>query len=544
MRRRGLGSGGRVATAESDRVDSPVIPWSVTVPQPDHGHTMTTADSAGPAIALPVGDAAPNPVSKAVRWSYSALIADLGALAVAALVSLGVNEWRSGPQIPHVWTIALFVLTPALVAAHGGYSPSPQLDLVDRLRQALGRLLFAGLFVIAAWAMTTHGPVSTESAVVTWAIFAVALAGVRIALHAHASARRRHTALRPTLIVGAGRVGSAISRRLLDHPEYGLVPVGYLDDDPLIPGGDGVPVLGKVRDLEPVVQRYEVRQVIITFSRASHEQLLMLTERAVALGLDISLVPRLYQKTTQRVTVRHIGGMPLLDLRFIDPEGLEFRIKYALDKVGATFALVLMSPILAVSMAAVWMTMGRPVLFRQTRVGRDGKEFEMLKLRTMIAPNGHEAIDLPADMAPGGIEGAVDRTTRVGRLLRRLSIDELPQLVNVLTGEMSLVGPRPERPEFVRLFNSNVDGYGRRHRVKAGITGWAQVHGLRGRTSISDRAEWDNYYIDNFSLWLDAKIVVLTACELVVAVLSPTRNSFVGRRVRHDGLIQSDRNRA
>jgi lipopolysaccharide/colanic/teichoic acid biosynthesis glycosyltransferase len=164
---------------------------------------------------------------------------------------------------------------------------------------------------------------------------------------------------------------------------------------------------------------------------------------------------------------------------------------------------------------AILATLGRPLFFRQARVGRDGRTFDMLKFRTMtesaVTPSVHE---LPPDTAPGGVEGS-DRRTRLGTILRRSSIDELPQLLNVLKGEMSLIGPRPERPEFVGLFEESVYRYSERHRVKSGITGWAQVHGLRGKTSLSDRVEWDNYYIENWSLWLDLKVLLLTALAVI-----------------------------
>ena len=150
------------------------------------------------------------------------------------------------------------------------------------------------------------------------------------------------------------------------------------------------------------------------------------------------------------------------------------------------------------------------MFFRQPRVGRDGNEFEMLKFRSMRASAEPLVVpDLPHDTAPGGIEGD-DRRTRFGTFLRRTSLDELPQLLTVLKGDMSLIGPRPERPDFVRLFEDNVYRYGDRHRVKSGITGWAQVHGLRGKTSLTDRVEWDNFYIENWSLWLDVKILLMT----------------------------------
>jgi lipopolysaccharide/colanic/teichoic acid biosynthesis glycosyltransferase len=154
-------------------------------------------------------------------------------------------------------------------------------------------------------------------------------------------------------------------------------------------------------------------------------------------------------------------------------------------------------------------------MFRQRRVGRDGHEFDLLKFRTMREPDPlGDGFELPEGVAPGGVEGE-DRRTAVGRLLRDLSLDELPQLYNVLRGDMSLVGPRPERPEFVARFVRDVARYEDRHRVKSGITGWAQVHGLRGQTSISDRVEWDNYYIQNWSLRLDVRILALTVAEVL-----------------------------
>ena len=160
--------------------------------------------------------------------------------------------------------------------------------------------------------------------------------------------------------------------------------------------------------------------------------------------------------------------------------------------------------------AAIKVTSAGPVFYRDRRVGVGEREFEMLKFRTMRAPMEPVTLpDLPHDTAPGGVEGD-DRRTRFGTFLRRTSLDELPQLLNVVRGEMSLIGPRPERPDFVRLFERNVHRYGERHRVKSGITGWAQVHGLRGKTSLSDRVEWDNYYIENWSLWLDVKILLMT----------------------------------
>jgi exopolysaccharide biosynthesis polyprenyl glycosylphosphotransferase len=319
--------------------------------------------------------------------------------------------------------------------------------------------------------------------------------------------------LRPTLIVGAGRVGHLLAKRLLDTPEGGLRPIGFLDKDPLEAERNEpslpVPVLGASWDLERVVREHGVEQVVISFSTAPNDVLLRIVRRCEELGVDVAVVPRLYEKVTTRLEVEYVGGLPLLTARSSDPDGWQFAVKYVLDRVLAGLGLLLVLPLVLAAALAVRLSLGSPMLFRQPRVGRDGREFEILKFRTMRDPDAEEPFALDGDLAPGGVEGS-DRRTRVGALLRKSSLDELPQLLNVLRGEMSLVGPRPERPEYVSDFVQRVYRYGDRHRVKSGITGWAQINGLRGKTSISDRAEWDNHYIENFSIWLDLKILLLT----------------------------------
>jgi lipopolysaccharide/colanic/teichoic acid biosynthesis glycosyltransferase len=170
----------------------------------------------------------------------------------------------------------------------------------------------------------------------------------------------------------------------------------------------------------------------------------------------------------------------------------------------------LISPVFLTLVLLVKLSSPGPIFFSQPRVGRDGRVFGCLKFRSMRASDTSDAaFELKTGAAPGGVEG-VDRRTKIGKILRATSLDELPQFINVLRGEMSLVGPRPERPDFVELFEAQIQRYGERHRVRAGVTGWAQVHGLRGQTSIADRAEWDNYYIENWSIALDLKILALT----------------------------------
>jgi exopolysaccharide biosynthesis polyprenyl glycosylphosphotransferase len=281
-------------------------------------------------------------------------------------------------------------------------------------------------------------------------------------------------------------------------------------------------VLGTIDELEQTIARTGVRRVIVAFSAVADSRMSRLVQHCQELGLEVSVVPRMYDTINDRVGYDTVGGLPLLSFDAVDPKGLQFAVKHALDRLLALALLIVFSPVLLIAALAVWLSSPGPALFSQRRVGRDGKVFDFYKFRSMREPE--QALQEPEespldflldpDTAPGGIEGA-DRRTAVGRFLRSSSIDELPQLFNVLRGDMSLVGPRPERAEFVELFREDVVRYGDRHRVKSGITGWAQVHGLRGQTSLAERVEWDNYYIANWSLGLDIKILALTFIALL-----------------------------
>ena len=447
-------------------------------------------------------------------WALARLALDSTMLLTAGVAAAFGSSAASVPAPSIVWSVVFGVLVLGILSSRGMYGARLHYELLEDLRSVVIATSLAGMVVLSARELIAAPDLSAQ-VIRTWAFATAYVMAGRVALHwSRTQAYRHGESVRPTLIIGAGKVGRLAAGRLLQHPELGLRPVGFLDKDPLV-GEDEtlpLPVLGASWDLDRVIAQHKVEQVIITFSRAPHEVLLRLVRRCEELGVNVAFVPRLFEKVTSKLTVEHIGGLPLIAARAVNPKGVQFGIKYAVDRLVAGVVLVLALPVMVPAGLAILATLGRPLFFRQVRVGRDGRTFEMLKFRTMrpVEPELDEhAFDLPPDTAPGGVEGG-DRRTRVGAFLRRTSIDELPQLINVLKGEMSLIGPRPERPEFVGLFEQSVYRYGDRHRVKSGITGWAQVHGLRGKTSLSDRVEWDNYYIENWSLWLDLKVLLLT----------------------------------
>ena len=453
-------------------------------------------------------------------WSVARLVMD------AVLLVLGVGAAHAGAPAAGIstdqggleWAFPPIVLL--TLALGRAYTDRIHTRVIDELVTVVSAASLVAIGLIALAAFVDPGADPAPLLARAWLFGTVYVAGGRLLL---VVTRRRlraaQTIGRPTLIVGAGRIGARVERRLERQPELGLRPVGYLDADPppldMVPER-GAPVLGGPGELERVAHEAGVRHVVLSFGTTPDRQLLPLVRECERLDIQVSLVPRLFESVNVHVSPEHIGGLPLLSLRSVDPRGWRFGVKHAFDRVAAAFLLTLMAPLMAAIAVAVRISSPGPILFRQPRVGRDGRAFELLKFRSMadVADSARrvQLLDLQArlwDRAPGGPEGD-DRRTRLGAFLRRCSLDELPQLINVLRGEMSLVGPRPERPELAERFGLHVERYGERLRVKSGITGWAQVHGLRGQTSLKDRVEWDNYYIENWSLGLDLRILVMT----------------------------------
>jgi exopolysaccharide biosynthesis polyprenyl glycosylphosphotransferase len=304
-----------------------------------------------------------------------------------------------------------------------------------------------------------------------------------------------------TLVVGADAVGADLAQKMADHPEFGLRPVGMTDlTDRARPGDPPV-------DLGSLIVEHRVGTVVLAHYDASAAETMAAAITASRLGCSILVLPRLHELFHDAPDVERLHGYPLVRLATDPTLRPSWLIKRVVDVLAASAALVVLSPVLGLCALAVLVESGRPLIFVQERVGLDGRPIRIFKLRSMRPADEDES------QTRWTIAGDL-RVGPVGRFLRRTSLDELPQLWNIARGDMSVVGPRPERPGFVAEFSATYDGYWARHRMRAGLTGLAQVNGLRGDTSIADRARYDNYYIANWSLRLDLKIVLQTVREL------------------------------
>jgi exopolysaccharide biosynthesis polyprenyl glycosylphosphotransferase len=456
-------------------------------------------------------------LARAREWRYheaAILTSDVLMLAIGGAAAIVI-----GPSAIRV-TLLFAVISLFALAMSGSYQSRLRPGALDRLPAELAALCVAALATNTLGTIffgARHAPLAAVAASLVCSAIAVT-AGRTVGAGVQRTGRSRGRALRPVLIVGTGEIGAQLAERLEEQPEYGLRPVGFLDADPY-PLADAPPsmppFLGGPTALSGAVEATGARHVMLAFSPLSDGGLIALIRRCQDLGVEVSVVPRFFDTMSERAVVDHVGGLPVVRLRTLTPRSWRFMVKYAIDRIVAATVLVVGLPLFLIVAVAVKLDSPGPVLFRQQRVGRDGQVFDLLKFRSMRAPpSGAQGFDLPPGAAPGGVEGE-DRRTRLGWLLRRTCLDELPQLINVARGEMSLVGPRPERPQFVEVFGGQCRRYDERHRVKSGMTGWAQVNGLRGRTSIAKRVEWDNYYIENWSLWLDIKILILTLLAVI-----------------------------
>ncbi len=310
--------------------------------------------------------------------------------------------------------------------------------------------------------------------------------------------------VRRALVVGAGHAGKALADKLLEHPATGLKPIGFVDDDPAKRDADyrGLPTLGTTAEIRELLARHEVDTVFLALPVEAHRTMMRILQDVGNEMVDLRFVPDVFQFVTFKAGVEDFDGLPVINLTQLPLEGWNSLVKRSMDVVLSALGLAVLALLYPFIALAIWLGDRGPVFYTQERMGLDGRLFRILKFRSMKVDAEESGAQWARENDP--------RRTRVGAFLRRTSLDELPQLVNVFLGDMSLVGPRPERPEFVREFKQKFPQYMLRHRVRSGITGWAQIHGWRGNTSLSKRIEYDLYYIENWSVGLDVKILWLT----------------------------------
>ncbi|WP_010541012.1 sugar transferase [Dietzia alimentaria] len=365
----------------------------------------------------------------------------------------------------------------------------------------LGAAVLVGALIIE-FARGGGKPVA-ELLLMTTCVF-LALTFTRSAYYATVRRRRRQSpaARRRTIIVGGGKVAAELLDGIREFPELGLEAVAVIDSDPLLDVSPlPVPVLD--RPLNEVVTQMDVHTVIVAFRHSPDSTLVSPLRQCDDLDCEIFLVPRVYEFVHLSSDMDRIDTIPLIRVRRHIYRTWYWTTKRFFDVTVAGVALLVLAPVLAlIALVVAVSDPASPILFRQIRVGRGGREFVLYKFRSM-----RSVCDMDSDTD----WHSEDRINPFGRFLRTYSLDELPQLWNVVRGDMALVGPRPERPHFVEQFVRSVPSYQDRHRVPVGLTGFAAIHGLRGDTNIGDRVLYDNFYIQNWSVWLDVKILLLTA---------------------------------
>ncbi len=340
-----------------------------------------------------------------------------------------------------------------------------------------------------------------------WAIGLVLLVIGR-AIHAQVQwqAQARGIGDDRVLLIGAGEVGQMILQKILNTPKLGFQVVGIVDNSNLRRLMN-IPVLGSYADIPQIIEHYGVDEVIIGLPESSHQEIVGIISLCEREKVGIRVFPDVFQIMASEVSIGDLGGLPLLTVRDVALQGWKLTLKRVVDMIGSAIGLVMVSPFMLMTALLIKLESPGPVFYTQERMGLDARPFQIIKFRSMRQ-------DAEAS-GPGWTTEDDPRRTRLGSLLRRFEIDELPQLINVLLGDMSLVGPRPERPVYVEQFRQRIPRYMDRHREKAGMTGWAQVNGMRGDTSIAERTKYDLWDIENWSLALDFKIIIRTVVQTV-----------------------------
>lgn len=347
----------------------------------------------------------------------------------------------------------------------------------------------------------------SRSVIAFFCIFNICLtSGFRILLRKMLQKiRQKGYNLKHILLVGYSRATEEYIDRLKDNPQWGYVACGILDDH--VPAGTlykGVKVLGSLGNLEIILPENKLDEIAITLSLRDYDHLEAIVNTCEKSGVHTKFIPDYNSLIPSKPYTEDLMGLPVINIRYVPLTNTgNILLKRAIDIVGSLAGILITSPIMLVSAILIKCTSAGPVIFKQERVGLHNKSFQMYKFRSMRQQS-------PKDEKKAWTVRDDPRVTGVGKFLRRTSLDELPQLFNILKGDMSLVGPRPERPQFVEKFKEEIPRYMVKHQVRPGLTGWAQVNGFRGDTSIKKRIEYDIYYIENWTLWFDIKIIFMT----------------------------------
>lgn len=470
-------------------------------------NVTTRPVNSDPSGAVTTGDdvAVARPAPGPARRTGVGLTGPQFLFAVDTMSVVGITALLHGPT-PFVLLVTVATLLTFRLS--GLYRPRLTRSALDDLPRIFGGALVAASVATLLWEVLTAQETNVPD-LVSVVLGAGVVFGTRGLGYLLIARWRRGRVARPTLVLGAGVVGARLGQSMVEDSGLGLRLVGYLDDDPLLDGDElGAPVLGDMSSLARTIIERGVTDVFVAFGTLRSSSLVEVLRTCDRLSCEIFFVPRLFELHAITRDTDEVHGLPVVRARRAPYRTRSWALKRVLDLVLATTALVVVAPVLAVCALLVRLEAGPGIFFRQTRVGLDGREFQIIKFRSLRPASAAESQTLWNISID-------DRLGPIGRLLRRTSLDELPQLFNILRGDMSLVGPRPERPHFVHQFQAAYPSYTARIRVPAGLTGLAAVSGLRGDTSIEDRARYDNVYIENWSLWLDVKILLRTALAVL-----------------------------
>lgn len=433
-------------------------------------------------------------------------------LAFFIYFQLGLWFEETGSPSPSIafYLAVAFVVLPSywlLFKLYGLYRFRLNLSVLEVLPNIISAVTLASM-VLLSGTILVFPPVhySRNVIVLSWFLLIVCVSLMRFVVYQLQKLGRRHGwYMKRTLVLGAGNVGQACARKIIENTGLGLSFVGFIDEHPQknVREDGSLPVFDDYGQLESILEQYKIQHMIVAFSKDRHDLIVSLMERCRPYRVEFTIVPRLYEVFSNRVGVEHIRGLPVIGLKRGSITGLQAFVKRSMDIGIAALTIVLASPVMLLTGIAIKLDSRGPIFYQQVRLGKKEKPFEMIKFRSM-------RLDAEAGGEAGWSTARDERRTRVGRVIRPLGIDELPQLVNVIRGDMSLVGPRPERPEHVESFIERIPSYAARHRVRPGLTGWAQINGLRGDTDIHERVEHDIYYIENWNPWFDIKILLMT----------------------------------